>query len=157
MNIAQIFQFVLFLYEYIVWHFEIPGLCNHNHHTNHNLYMMNASINSFMHLFGFFAFRSQRKVLQVIYTLILTFFVFMQCMFWWFPYLGFTSMSMFHRKEGGLVNYDKHFADKIRIIPRGWSEIHPSLEHTILFPLSVIALATTLRQLVNNFKKNKQQ
>jgi hypothetical protein len=156
MNTAQSLMLILFFYEYIVWHFEIPGLCSHHKHaTSHNSYMMSATINSGIHLIGYFAFRSSRWIPRLIYILVLSFFTFMQFMFWWFPYFGLTSMSIFHKKEGGLELYQKNFGGSVRIIPRGWSEVHPGLEHTILLPLSVLTLLCAIRQFVAGISKRK--
>ena len=76
-----------------------------------------------------------------LYLLYISLFTLMQMYFWWFPYFfGLVTSDRFermHRKLEGVVS----------ILPKNDQYLVPSLEHTILFPMSLCSWILTVRLL----------
>lgn len=154
MNLATLFQFSLFCFEYLVWSFDIEGLCNHgavlSHTVSRNLINSTTLINSVPHLFGFFAFKRKNKFLMASYFVYLLGFICLQFYWWWVSYKAYLLLSNESSKVSYLfgccgyweLNMEKYHAmtgalTKV-LPPLGHTEFIPDLEHTILLPLSLI-------------------
>jgi hypothetical protein len=151
-----VFQFILFLYEYLVWQLEIGNYTTHSHHRElfgTNAYFLIVQTNSLPHLAGAYFYYHRIKWGMLLYIPCLLIFTAGQIFTWWLPY--FFQKGIWHIDGTGekLAQYKKYHSNHHRILPRFKNHpVIPDTEHTILFILTGITLILTIRSAILTLK-----
>jgi hypothetical protein len=161
LSVASAFQFVLFLYEYLVWQLEIKNYTTHSHHREifgTNAFFLIVQINSLPHLAAAYVYHHRIKWAMLLYIPYLMLFTAGQIFTWWLPY--FFKKGVWHTDETGekLAQYKKYHADHHRILPRFKDhDVIPDTEHTILFILTLITFILTIRAAIFALKNKNSK
>jgi hypothetical protein len=157
LSVACIFQFILFLYEYLAWQLEIKNYTTHSHHRElfgPNVYFLIVQINSLPHLAASYVYYHRIKWGMLLYTPYLILFTTGQIYTWWLPYMDESGQK--------LEQYKQYHSNYHRILPQFKDHVViPDTEHAILFLLTCLTFFLTIRSVIlvmknkNLKKKNK--
>ena len=156
MSMTCIFQFTVFLYEYLVWQLDIKNYTTHSHQRalfGQNMYFLTVQLNTLPHLIAAYVYHHRIKWAMFLYIPYLIIFTFGQIFIWWLPY--FFQKGMWFVDDNGekLAQYKQYHAHHHRILPRFHDHIViPDSEHTILFILTLITFILTIRTMILTFK-----
>lgn len=160
-----IFQFILFLFEYLAWQLDIKNYTTHSHHPElfgRNAYFFIVQINSLPHLAAAYFYYHRIKWGMLLYIPCLILFTTGQTLTWWVPY--FFEKGLWYMDETGkkLEQFKKYHSHHHRILPRFKDHaIIPDTEHTILYVLTWITVILTTRALISTMRnkatKTKRQ
>ncbi|CAF1075737.1 unnamed protein product [Adineta steineri] len=156
-----IFQFILFLYEYLAWQLEIKNYTTHSHHRElfgANKYFLIVQINSLPHLAAAYVYYHRIKWAMLFYIPYLIIFTIGQTFTWWVPY--FFRKGLWYIDDNGekLAQYKQYHSHHHRILPQfNNHEIIPDTEHTILFILTWITLILTIQSIMSVSKRKNSK
>jgi len=154
--ITCVFQFVLFIYEYLAWQLQIKNYTTHDHHRElfgQNAYFIIVQINSLPHLAAAYVYYHRIKWAMILYIPYLMLFTIGQIFTWWLPY--FFQTGLWYMDENGekLAEYKKYHSNHHRILPQFKNHIViPDTEHTILFILTCFTFFLTVRSVILTMK-----
>ncbi|KRX01946.1 hypothetical protein PPERSA_07591 [Pseudocohnilembus persalinus] len=153
-NIASFLLIILGMYEILMWTsdpFKVHQTLNNNKQIAKEEIYISCLLNGMPFIFLGHALKKNKSSLTAILFPILIIFTCMQIFFWWAPYfLGEISGSI------NMINeHKKQLADLPRILYPIKDHLVPDIEHTLLFPLSLLTLWTTIVSFKKEFQFQK--
>jgi len=149
LSAACVFQFIIFLYEYLAWQLEIKNYTTHSHLReilSTNTYFLIVQMNSLPHLPAAYVYYHRIKWGMLLYIPYLILFTIGQIYNWWLPY--FFEIGLWY-KDDKLEQYHKYHSNHHRILPQFKDHsVIPDTEHTILFILTCLTFFLTIRSVI---------
>jgi hypothetical protein len=159
--VTCIFQFILFLYEYLAWQLEFKNYTTHRHHRElfgQNALFFTIQINSLPHLAAAYVYYHRIKWAMLLYIPYLIIFTVGQIYTWWLPYFFQTGLWYMDRDGQKLAQYKQYHSEYHQILPRFKDHaVIPDTEHTILFILTLFTLILTIRTVILTLKSKNSK